>query len=398
MTTRHLNIKKVQVLQMIAIVLLLSLLVAILVAEGVRTSRNVTRETALPATVNGTIRGGAYVVRDEAVISVSGAGPVRYALPEGGAVRQYDPVLTAYPSEGDATKREQAGTLLTEIEALRTLADAAEFSPAEYEAAYLALMRDLTTRQTAADSAKDRLLTSLATLGGKPDAAALDAEIAKREDAFDELVRLVADRAEQKTAPVAGYLYRTADGLETLLTPDLAGTLTPAGLSALLASPQSTADAVGKVAGEAFSLLLPLTHAEADALTVGEVYFVTLHDAGATLSLTLSGLTRDEGGALAHLTGGDASAVRLSARRQQVTLIAATHTGLRVPVTALREENGTLYVFIEQAGAAAKRQIAPLLYENGYCLSDPAAGEGYLSEGDAVLVTGRRLYEGKTVK
>lgn len=389
-TGRRMNIKKVQIAQVAAIVLLLLLLLAILAAEAVRTGRNVPKETATVVTVTETVRGSAYVVREEATVSASGAGPVRYAVREGGAVGYGATVATVYPSEGDNAKKAEGARLLDEIEQLQALSAAADFSVDGYEAAYLTLMRSPTA------TARARLAETIATLGGKPDAADIENAIAEREEAFTDLVRLVADRKETKTAPFDGYLCRTADGLETLLTPAAAETLTPAGLAALLAAPASTADAVGKVVSGTFSLLLPLTHAKADALTVGETYAVTLWETGEVLPMTLAGLTRDESGALARLTC-DEIAVPV-ARVQSVTLTVATRTGIRVPEAALVREGDALYVYVAENGKAVRRQVSPLYDESGYCLSDPEAGEGYLAQGDVIPVTHRRLYEGKVVR
>ena len=388
---RRMNVKKVQIAQVATIVLLLLLLAAIVVAEAVRTGRSVKTETAALVTVTETIRGNAYVVREETVLTAPGAGPVRYAAPNGGAVGYGDLAVTVYPGEGDDAKQIEGARLLAEIEQLQTLGAAAAFSPEAYEAAYLALMRE-----PASAGARLRLHDALVTLGGAPDAAEIESAVAEREAAFADLVRLVADRKETRTAPFDGYLCRAADGLETQLTPAVAETLTPAGLSALLASPVDVSDAVGKVVKGTFSLLLPLTHAEADALAVGAAYTVAMRETGETLTMTLSGLKRDESGALAHLTG-DAAAVPVD-RLQPVTLTAATRTGIRVPQTALIEENGAYYVFVAENGKAVRRQVSPLYFENGYCLSDPAAGAGYLAAGDAVPLTHRRLYEGKTVR
>ena len=390
-TGRRVNGKKVQIAQVAAIVLLLLLLAAIVVSEAVRTGRNLPTERAAVVTATTTVRGNAYVVREETVLSASGAGPVRYAVSDGGAVAYGERVLTVYPSEGDDAKKAEGARLLAEIEQLQSLSEAAAFSAADYEEAYLACMRE-----PASVSARARLTATLATLGDRPDAAAIEAAIAERETAFADLVRLVADRAEQKTAPFDGFLCRTADGLETFLTSAVAETLTPAGLSALLTSPADVQDAVGKVVGGTFSLLLPLTHAEADTLTVGATYTVTMRETGETLTMTLAGLTRDESGALAHLTG-NATAVPVD-RLQPVTLTAATHTGIRVPLSALVEEDGALWVFVAENGKAVRRRVSPLYYEDGYCLSDPAAGEGYLAAGDVIPLTHRRLYEGKIVR
>ena len=389
-TGRRVNIKKVQIAQVATIVLLLLLLLAIVAAEAVRTGRNVPTEAAALVTVIETVQGNAYVVREEMTVTASGAGPVRYATRDGNAVEYGAPVATVYPSEGDDAKKAEGARLLDEIEQLETLSAAADFSVADYEAAYLALMRAPTA------TARARLAETIATLGGKPDAADIENAIAARETAFADLVRLVADRAEVRTAPFGGYLCRTVDGLEALLTPAAAEALYPAGFSALLASPAPTTDAVCKVVSGTFSLLLPLTHAQADVLTVGAAYAVTLQETGEVLTMTLAGLTRDESGALARLTC-DEIAVPV-ARVQPVTLTVATRTGIRVPEAALVREGDALYVYVAENGKAVRRQVSPLYDENGYCLSDPAAGEGYLAAGDVIPVTHRRLYEGKIVR
>jgi hypothetical protein len=200
------------------------------------------------------------------------------------------------------------------------------------------------------------------------------------------------------SASCDGVFYREVDGYETVMTTEAVDTLTPGGLRALLASPQGTAQAVGKiVSGGTWYLAVPMTGASAQRFTVGSTYQMSIPRTGERRALALSRVTDADtaGEVLLVFSGEGTPLLGELARSVEVEITTGAVLGIFVPMTAVREENGERFVFVDADGVAAKRRIDPLLIENGYCLVAQNPSPEFLQEGESVVVTKRRIYEGK---
>jgi hypothetical protein len=81
-------------------------------------------------------------------------------------------------------------------------------------------------------------------------------------------------------------------------------------------------------------------------------------------------------------------------RRQCVRIEKQTLTGLAVPAAAIGED---LTVFVNENGVARKRSVA--FVDAGVCsLAQPNAADGYLKEGERILLSTRSLYDGKVLE
>jgi hypothetical protein len=72
-----------------------------------------------------------------------------------------------------------------------------------------------------------------------------------------------------------------------------------------------------------------------------------------------------------------------------------TVDGIRVPSAALCQENGGDAVYIASNGIAAKRRVEVVCREGGSCIVAVRHEEGYLREGEMILITARSVYDGK---
>ena len=198
-----------------------------------------------------------------------------------------------------------------------------------------------------------------------------------------------------------GVFYRTVDGYEAVLCTSAIPTLTPGGLRALLASPQSTALAVGKIlAGGVWYLAVPLNAQDAASFTTGKSYDIDVLRTGERMTLTLERMTAADtaGEVLLIFRAEGIAPPRDLARCEELTITTHEISGIWVPISALREQNGAYSVFVAENGVAATRKIVPVFIENGCCLAALDASEEYLQEGEQILVTRRRIYEGKVLK
>ena len=391
--------RTVTLVMQIAMIVALSLLLAgILSSEMARTAAAIRREEASTASLTGSVRATGYVFRDEAVVENKvDSGAVRYYVANGATLTAGTDVALVYADGGNTGTRQAAAELTAEIERLAAL-DAAEIP--DYYGSYEALMQTLSTGTVLGtaepcgtlDAALDRYAASNTEAGVRAERiAALQAE-------FEKLV--AGEESSAVSAPADGVFIRETDGYETVLSTAAVETLTPGGLRALLVSPQDTALAIGKIVmGGTWYLAVPLTEADAADFVAGSTYSVTADRTGKTALLLLERITApDTAGEVLLIFRADAATTLGDlARSQEITVSTNTVTGLLVPMAALREGDGAYRVFVDENGVAAARSVEPILLQDGYCLVAVTDEAGHLKEGERILVTPRRIYEGKVL-
>lgn len=387
-------------LQIVAILLLSSLLVGILTFEIARTESVLRGEIAKEASVARTVSATGYVFRDECLLESVDGGPVVYEVPDGAVVAAGDDVALVYADGGNTGTRVRAAQITAEIERLQRV-DAAAVP--DYYGAYASLMEALSER-TILGTEKDveTLKAALDRHAAQGEAAEERASrIASLQAEFDELIENDRNATDRVTAPQSGVLLREVDGFEAVMQTAAVGTLTPGGLRALLASAQDTALAVGKiVVGGAWYLAVPLHEDAAASFLTGQSYAVAFSRTGESHALVLDRITAPD-------TGGEVLLIFLAteatplpadlARSQEVTVAVDTVCGIWVPMMALREENGESIVYVEENGVSVARRLELLYKSDGYCLATPRDEEGYLREGDRIIVTPRRIYHGRVL-
>ena len=228
-----------------------------------------------------------------------------------------------------------------------------------------------------------------------------EAKIAALQAEFDALIENDRNASDGVTAPADGVFYREVDGYETVLTAEAAQTLTPGGLRALLASPQSTAQAVGKVVlGGVWYLVVPLPEEKVARFETQKSYDIYAGRTGERMTLTLERVTDADtsGEALLIFRAENILLPADLARSTEILVETGTVSGIWVPTVALREENGERFVFVDVDGVAEKRKVKPVLIENGRCLAAQESSPEFLQQGECILVTPRHIYEGKTLK
>ena len=383
-------------LQLLAVVLLSALLVGILATELARAADALQYEKAQEVTVPLRLEATGYLFYDAAVVKSIDLGPSDYRTPDGAAVEAGDMLAVVYADGAGAGTRERAREIVAEIERLQALDGSAP--PPDYHGAYAALMKALSKENGRAVSGDIAEITdALALFAAQSESADARAEkIAALRAEFAELVK--NDAYSTVTAAASGVFYRTVDGFEENMTAAVGDTLTVGALAALLASPQDTASAIGVVALEGvWHIAVTVSASQAALLSVGQTYTVDFAAAGAARALTLSRISdADAEGNCLLLLSGDGLPPTLD-RRQQISFTYGERRGLLVPMAALSERDGGYGVYVRENGCATWRAVTPIYLENGYCLAESSDAEGMLRQGDSVLVTLRRIYEGKAL-
>lgn len=403
---------RIRILQLILVFLLLFLLIFILGTESARVSAEVGKETLREETLTRTLCAGGYLFREETPVSDLNSGPVHYLKADGEAVRAGEALADVYRDDTGTDKRARAAELYGELELLeQALTQDDEAWQLTYLRAYetltLAASRGgISFEEASARALNASLLRKEAATGN---AAALEARIAELNASLAALVQYVGE-PDTVLSGSDGIFYRETDGYESVFTVEAASGLTPEGLRNLIAekpeTPEGMPAAVGKVvSGGAFSLVVPATADEAVFFSVGENYAVTFEKEAFTLNMTLVALTPSEDGseALLQLQAENAPSFADAARYRRVRVEGERVTGLSVPETAMRVENNRDGVYILENGSATWRPVKILYRADGCCLVAPGHPEETgdmvpeLAAGDTLVVTARRVYEGKAL-
>lgn len=381
------------ILQIAAIALLLAILAGILISEQRRMTEDLTLVKAESVTVEERITATGYVFRAETVLKSEKNGVLRYAQKSGVRVDEGDLLFTAFAGEED--DRIVGSILGAELDFWRELAVAEEPWQEAYFAAYEALMAICTANGVENLTREARALLA-ALERQEADADAIKLRIAALERELDALVADADGNATLVHAAANGVFYREADGFEEVLTPAALEGLTPTGLKALLAAPGTHSTCVGKLAANEATLAVAVSTQIAVGFVVGEAYPLLLHGTE-ELSLSLVGCSAaDETGEV--LLSFALPASYTGSRRVSVSFPGEVYTGIRVPMAAVEHEGEELFVYVAVEGRAERRSFVPVLYRDGYCLAAAPTGEKQLSVGDEIVLTTRRIYEGKALK
>jgi len=384
--------------QLVAILVLSALLVGILAAEISRTADALQYEEARVATVPLYMDKVGYVFYDAAIVESIDQGPIDYRVADQALVQAGETLAVVYADGAGAGTRERANEIMQEIARLQAFDSGV--TP-DYHAAYFALMQKLSACAVQAAAPEINTLTDALSLfaaqGESADARA--SRIAALYAEFEELIKNDRDASDAVTATAAGLFCRETDGFEENMTLAATDTLTVGALAALLASPQDRSAAIGRVMmTNAWRIAVEVTETEAACLTVGMTYSASFAstDEARTLTLVRVSAPDADGNCLLILAGDGMPPARFE-RRQQISICYGAREGLSVPMAALTEQNGVCGVFVRENGRASWRAITPVYMENGHCLVVSDGGEGALVKGEWILVTLRRVYEGKAL-
>lgn len=393
-------------LQILLVPILLALLIGIIFAEGQRISSAVSRETVVSQSYRVSDSYEAYYFRREEALISSKNGPVNYLVPDGSLVSGGTEIAHVFDDMGDGA-RQEVRVLYEQICALKEILAVSEQDwQVDYLDAYTSTMAALTAADlTGGTAAADRLIIALqrGSVTGESEGAAVNRA------ALEQTLALLVATMEEKlgvgddfgTVSNAGdgIFFDEADGYEIEFDPAKIEGLTPEGLD-LLAATRPTDKAIGKIVlGSSIYFAVQLTASEAALYREAGEYLVSL-DGKTSASMTLERITLSDDGSRAllilHCTSLPQELVLT--RRLTLKIERAVYTGLSLPLSALYTEGDQTFVFVDEQGTASRRRVEILYREAGVCLAYLREEEGYLQPGESLLITARRIYEGKAIR
>ena len=205
------------------------------------------------------------------------------------------------------------------------------------------------------------------------------------------------------TSDVSGFFVDHVDGYEEVFTDDALQELTASELDSQLSGYSGyTADSskIKMVTSHIWRFVFSVTDEQALSLSEGRTVRIRFPNRSDTVKMTVSELRRDvdAGKYLVILEEDVIDSFLLTTRVQSCELLVATYTGLKVPKSAIRYENGIPGVYVVLMNKMYFRTIHNVYETDEFIVSDSTdEDEDPLKLYDTIIVEGVGLYNQKDV-
>ncbi len=348
-----------------------------------------------------------FVVREEELL-YSQYGTTVLNCAEGAHVAANDTVATGYRSEDAKTRQTRIDELSGQIEQLQYAWSAVSsvYDQAALDAdiagdlaqlsRYLAL-RDMNSVSDLSPELKGLILRRT---GSDSDSGSLQARISTLQAELETLEAQSAGDTSAILAGKAGTFSAAVDGYESVLTPERLMEITVAEFESV--QPDETdANAIGRLVTSAtwyYACVVPAS--ELSGVEEGNRATLTFaRDYYQPVTMRVARLGGNEAGSRLLVLSSDRALQNVTLLRQQsAEIVFTSYSGLRVPKSAVRVENGQTGVYILE-GTLAKWKPITILHDTGesYVVTLDTSSTNNLWPGDELIINAKNLYDGKVV-
>ncbi|MCR4748042.1 MAG: hypothetical protein K5836_06245 [Clostridiales bacterium] len=262
--------------------------------------------------------------------------------------------------------------------------------------------RDFTSLDENVNELRNRIVTKQISTGSKLDFEAKLASLKSQRESLEQL----STKHRNVIASESGYYISGADGYESVVDCAEIKNITPDEVKAVFeAKPSPVPEgAIGRIVTEFnWYFLFVVDAKQAAGLSVGKEITVNLPYSSVN-SVKAKVYTINEN----HETGEMAIVIACnlmnpdvaSLRHETAEIVIASHTGLKIPSSALRvNDDGEKGVYVLSGNIAKFRKVNIVYSEDDFVLSRAEEGqEGYVRLYDNIITEGKDLYDGKIVK
>lgn len=348
-----------------------------------------------------------FVVREEELL-YSQYGTTVLNCAEGAHVAANDTVATGYRSVDAKTRQTRIDELSGQIEQLQYAWSAVSsvYDQAALDAdiagdlaqlsRYLAL-RDMNSVSDLSPELKGLILRRT---GSDSDSGSLQARISTLQAELETLEAQSAGDTSAILAGKAGTFSAAVDGYESVLTPERLMEMTVAEFESV--QPDETdANAIGRLVTSAtwyYACVVPAS--ELSGVEEGNRATLTFaRDYYQPVTMRVARLGGNEAGSRLLVLSSDRALQNVTLLRQQsAEIVFTSYSGLRVPKSAVRVENGQTGVYILE-GTLAKWKPITILHDTGesYVVTLDTSSTNNLWPGDELIINAKNLYDGKVV-
>lgn len=325
------------------------LAVAYLIVQCVHSMQsNIETTSAVYVTVDESISAEGWFVREETVAEGTSSNSVKHIVSNGEKVQDAAALAIVYADETimEASRR------LEEIENELSLLNTAVQSVDNYTNDSTKLDQQITREMQqlavrvadgmpsdAYETATELRKLALRRNASSLDIASIKSQIVALENEKKQLAGQAYGRSNTISAPASGYFSEVVDGYEELLTPATIRTMQSEAFLELTG--QEVTAPTGKlgkvVSGFTWDFATVLSESDAARLSVGQK--VTLKfsqvSSNAAAEVVAINSSKESGDALVVFESQIMNGELVSIRQQKVDIVVATHSGLRVPVSAI---------------------------------------------------------------
>ena len=348
-----------------------------------------------------------FVVREEELL-YSQYGTTVLNCAEGAHVAANDTVATGYRSEDAKTRQTRIDELSGQIEQLQYAWSAVSsvYDQAALDAdiagdlaqlsRYLAL-RDMNSVSDLSPELKGLILRRT---GSDSDSGSLQARISTLQAELETLEAQSAGDTSAILAGKAGTFSAAVDGYESVLTPERLMEMTVAEFESV--QPDETdANAIGRLVTSAtwyYACVVPAS--ELSGVEEGDRATLTFaRDYYQPVTMRVARLGGNEAGSRLLVLSSDRALQNVTLLRQQsAEIVFTSYSGLRVPKSAVRVENGQTGVYTLE-GTLAKWKPITILHDTGesYVVTLDTSSTNNLWPGDELIINAKNLYDEKVV-
>ena len=207
-------------------------------------------------------------------------------------------------------------------------------------------------------------------------------------------------------ASESGYYINGADGYENIVDyKEIKNITTDEVRAALAAEPQAVPeDAVGRIVKEFNWYLITVVESkQVSGLRTGRSITVNLpYSSISSIDAKVYAMSenRDTGEIALVLSCNLMNPDVASLRHEAAEIVIASHTGLKIPTSALRvNDDGDKGVYVLSGNIAKFKKVNIIYSEKDFVLSKAEEGQdGYVRLYDNIITEGKDLYDGKVVK
>lgn len=363
----------------------------------------------------------AYIFRDEVIINAATLGTNSFLVDDGEKVSKGEQVAITYSNSSDASVQRSIREINQKISVLEKSAISTGTSTTDSNKLDNNIDNIIIKiRRAVDDNDLEKALrykNELAIQSNRRQALFLDktnygTEInqLKRQKAL-----LEASLKGEKTVHLAlksGYFYSTVDGYENVFTMNKLNSLTISDydtLSQSVPDRNNVNNAVGKLIVRAdWFMACEVDKRTASSYSEGFLYsFSFPYSSGIVLDMKLLRKIRqtDLDRVILVFTSNSIPEGFNYTRAQKVERIKNIYEGIKIPVSAIRINNNETGVYAIARNKVIFKKATVLYEENGYCICAlptdpkyPTRKKSNLSLYDAVICSGRNLYEGKILQ
>lgn len=357
----------------------------------------------------------AMVIRNETVILSQKSGVLESHVDNGEMIRKNKHIASIYESKIDEnTKRtiERINARIDEITKIKDQFSASEIGAYQVDGVMDSKMRDLSDAMEKGDMKEvTALANELNLLNDRKNALQKGADYTE-----DTLKALLAEKAEAEKelgsskqdlfSPAAGIYTTDVDGFERLLTPNAIGEMTPYEFDAIKkmnekdrAKPKAN-EVCKIIEGTEWSVAFVATEKELSKLKEGSRVYIRAKNHEEDSEARISYISTPVNGNYLVIATSDKDCTwAMKERFVEIDLIRSKHTGLKVPIAALRVKDGKTGVFAVVDGIVYFKEVNVLYKDSVYAIveEDNTSRGGLLLYDEVVVSSRRELKEGERI-